>query len=703
MNLKLLENQLGISSGQIKKVIQLFDDGATVPFIARYRKEVTQSLDEVQILAIKTGYEKQQKLIKRKESILDSIKEQGKLTPALQKKIEDCWDENLLEDIYLPFKKSRKTKADIAKEKGLEGLAKLIWAQKTDGLQSAAKNYINKSVKTEDEALEGARHIIAEWINQNLSTRKVIREVFTRHAFVTAKVVKKKKEEAQVYTDYFDYSEPLKRCPSHRLLAVFRGEEEGMLKVKIGIDEERAVEKLSRYYVNSRGACAQEMETAIKDSLKRLIFPSIENETKKIAKQKADLEAIKVFANNLKQLLLSAPLGEVPILALDPGFRTGCKVVVLDAHGGLLKNTTIYPHPPQQKIAESTATINELVKKYKVKHIAIGNGTAGRESYQFLQNMGCDAELYMVNENGASIYSASEIARLEFPDQDLTVRGAVSIGRRLMDPLAELVKLDPKSIGVGQYQHDVNQTLLKEELNQVVESCVNAIGVNLNTASPYLLQHVSGLGPKLAENIIHYRQEIGGFQERKELLKVPRMGKKAYEQAAGFLRIKEGKNPLDNTGIHPERYTITKKILKTEGIDPKNFKDQTDKIFGIKLSAYTTEEVGMPTLKDIVAELKKPGIDPRGAAKAVKFSARIKTIEDLEKGMILTGIVNNLTKFGAFVDIGIKDSALLHISEITNKFIKDPAEVLSLNQEVRVKVMDIDVVRKRISITMKFA
>jgi len=486
------------------------------------------------------------------------------------------------------------------------------------------------------------------------------------------------------------------------LLAVFRGEEEGFLRVSIGIDEDRAIEKLSHYYINSRGACANEMELAIIDSLKRLIFPSIENETKKIAKQKADLEAIKVFANNLKQLLLSAPLGEVPILALDPGFRTGCKVVVLDGHGELLNNTTIYPHPPQQKTEKSASIINELVKKYKINHIAIGNGTAGRESYQFLQDMACDAELYMVNENGASIYSASEIARLEFPDLDLTVRGAVSIGRRLMDPLAELVKIDPKSIGVGQYQHDVNQTLLKEELNQVVESCVNTIGVNLNTASPFLLQHVSGLGPKLAENIIQYRQEIGGFQERKELLKVPRMGKKAYEQAAGFLRIKGGKNPLDNTGIHPERYVLTKKIFKKEGIDPSALKEQKEKLSGIKLSAYTTDEVGMPTLKDMIKELQKPGIDPRGAATAVKFSTKIKSIEDLERGMILTGIVSNLTKFGAFVDIGIKDSALLHISEITNKFIKDPAEVLSLNQEIKVKVKEIDVARKRISITMKY-
>ncbi len=702
MNLRLLEQQLGISPKQIQTVISLLDKDATVPFIARYRKELTGSLDEVQILAIKQAYERQLKLIKRKAAILDIIAEQNKLTPALRQSIDNCWDEHALEDLYLPFKKSRKTKADIAKERGLEGLAKLISAQKQSQLSQSAKSFLNKDVPTVEEALQGARYIIAAWMNENLSTRQVIRDMYARHARIESAVVKKKKAEAMTYKDYFQYSESLQRCPSHRLLAVFRGEEEGLLKASITIDSERAIEKLSRYYINSNGDCAQQIELAIKDALKRLIGPSIENEVRKEAKLKADQEAISVFANNLKQLLLSPPLGELPVLALDPGFRTGCKLVVLDEHGTLVHHSTIFPHPPQNKTTEAAAQIRQQLDRHHIKHIAIGDGTAGRESYRFLQQLNLDVELYMVNENGASIYSASEIAREEFPDKDITVRGAVSIGRRLMDPLAELVKIDAKSIGVGQYQHDVNQSLLKEELAQVVVSCVNQVGINLNTASPYVLQYVSGLGPKLAQNIIEYRHEIGGFTERKELLKVPRMGKKAFEQAAGFLRIKDGKNPLDNTGIHPERYSLVNAMLKREGISTEAIHQKKESISHIPLQQYVGDDIGLPTLTDIITELKKPGIDPRGAATTVQFSDQINSIEDLSTGQILTGIVNNLTKFGAFINIGIKDSALLHISQITNKFIKDPAEVLALNQEVKVKVLDVDVERKRISVTMKY-
>lgn len=702
MNLAVLGNQLGISTPQIERVINLVQEDATVPFIARYRKELTGSLDEVQIADIKKAYEKQLKFIKRKHAILEIIKEQGKLTPSLQQIIEKCWNEIELEDLYLPFKKSRKTKADIARENGLEGLAKLISAQKSNDVSHAAQSFLNNAVSTVDDALQGARYIIASWINENLNTRQHIRDMYKKHARVESIVVKKKIKEAQKYKDYFNYSESLNRCPSHRLLAVFRAEEEGLLKVNVKIDTDRAVDKLSRYYIKSSGACADQILLAIKDSLKRLICPSLENERRKEAKTTADIDAIQVFANNLSQLLLSAPLGQVPVLALDPGFRTGCKVVILDEHGSLLHNTTIFPHPPQKQDQSAAAEIKQLIKKFEIKHIAIGDGTAGRESYQFFQSLGLDLELYMVNENGASIYSASEVAREEFPDKDITVRGAVSIGRRLMDPLAELVKIEAKSIGVGQYQHDVNQTLLQEELDKVVVSCVNKIGINLNTASPYLLQYVSGLGPKLAQNIIQFRHENGGFSQRKELLQVPRMGKKAYEQAAGFLRISGGNNPLDDTGIHPERYKLVKTIFKEQKVDPFKLGDQKDKLAQINWASYVNDEVGMPTLRDIRDELQKPGIDPRGAAQSVQFSDEIKSIEDVEPGMVLQAIVNNLTKFGAFVNIGIKDSALLHISEITDRFIKDPAEVLSLNQELSVKVKEVDKARHRIAVTLKF-
>ncbi len=696
MNLPLLSNQLGINQRIVQSVITLLEDGATVPFIARYRKEVTNSLDEVQIEAIETGRKQQLALIKRKETILKAIQEQGKLDDKLKTLIGGCWDINQLEDIYLPFKKSRKTRADKAKEQGLEGLAKLISAQRNPDIKSATRQFVKGSVKSVDDALQGARDIIAEWVSENPKSRQMIREMFTKHAQLSSKVVANKKEDAQVYRDYFAYSEKLSKCPSHRLLAVWRGEEEGFLRVSIDVDKERAFERLARYYIKSSGAAADQLELAIKDSLKRLIFPSLANEVKKEAKAKADKEAIKVFASNVRQLLLAPPIGEVAVLALDPGFRTGCKVAVIDANGELLFDTAIYPHPPQKQVAKATDEIKHLIRKYAVKHIAIGNGTAGRESYDFIKSLGLDVEVHLVNENGASIYSASKIARDEFPDKDITVRGAVSIGRRLKDPLAELVKIDPKSIGVGQYQHDVNQVLLKEELEKVVSSCVNAVGINLNTASPHVLQFVSGLGPKLAENIVNYRKDIGRFESRVQLKKVPRMGAKAFEQAAGFLRVRDGKNVLDNTGIHPERYAVVKQLLKKENITIEKAKS-----YKPDLKQYVSEAVGLPTLQDIWKELQKPGLDPRGEAVATEFSADIRSMTDLSEGMVLSAVVTNLTKFGAFVDLGIKEAALLHISEIVDKYISDPSEVLHLNQQIEVKVLSIDVDRKRVGVSMK--
>lgn len=699
---KQIQIRTGLPARSIDHVLQLLSEGATVPFIARYRKERTGSLDEVQIAQIQQELEKLNKLEKRKESILTAIDEQGKLTPELSKKIKDCWSAIFLEDIYLPYKKSRKTKADAAREQGLEPLAKIISAQRSSNLYSEARRYVKGGVKDVDAALEGARYIIAAWMNENIAMRSAIRTMFERWAVISSKVVKKHKEKAEKYKDYFEFAESLKKCPSHRLLALYRGEEEGLLRVKITIDEDRAHDKLGRYYVKSRGDCAEQIDMAIDDALKRLILPSIENEFRKASKKKADEEAIEVFVNNLRQLLLAAPLGDKSVLAIDPGFRTGCKIVILDEHGQLIINDTIYPHPPQSAKLETEEKVLTWIEKYKLKYIAIGNGTAGRETYQFLRDMNLDAELYMVNESGASIYSASAAAREEFPSLDLTVRGAISIGRRLMDPLAELVKIDAKSIGVGQYQHDVNQAQLKDNLDKTVVSCVNAVGVNLNTASRHLLQYVSGVGPTLADNIIKHRQEIDGFSKRNELLKVARMGQKAFEQAAGFLRIKDGSQPLDNTGVHPERYALVKKMLHDHHVDINQLEIHKSKIEKIDIQRYASDDVGLPTLKDIISELLKPGLDTRGAAQPVMFSSQIKSISDLKQGMTLTGIVNNLTKFGAFVDLGIKESALLHISQITDRYIKDPSEILSLQQQVNVKVLDIDVVRKRVSLTMKF-
>jgi len=708
VHVRLICNELGLDKKAVRSALLLLTDGATVPFIARYRKEQTGSLDEVAILNIDQAYKKLTDLIKRKQTILESIEEQGSLTPSLKTKIEGCWNRVVLEDIYLPFKRKIKTKATIARGRGLEPLAKIIMAQNTSDLKSSCKKFITNDVPKVDDACEGARHIIAEWINENAQNRSRIRQLYQKTSILESTVVKKKKKEAIKYTDYFDFDEPLKKAPSHRVLAIFRGEKESLLRCKITVDQDSAFRIIADQVIKDLySECGQQISMSIEDSLKRLMLPSIETEFKNKAKEKADLEAIRVFQNNLKNLLLEAPLGNKITMAIDPGFRTGCKVVVLNERGELLINDTIYPHPPQKQIEVSTKTIVKLLKKYKVHAIAIGNGTAGRETYQVLKeafdktNLADKVQLHLVNESGASIYSASPIAREEFPNHDITVRGAVSIGRRLMDPLSELVKIDAKSIGVGQYQHDVNQKLLKESLDNTVLLCVNSVGINLNSANEYILQHISGLGPKLAKNIIEYRKSNGSFKKREELAKVPRMGKKAYEQSAGFLRIKNGVNPLDDTGVHPESYKIIKKISKDIKQDITHIIQNEPLIQKLDLSRYIGEKIGMPTLLDIVKELKKPGLDPRGEARMVKFSDSVNSIEDLKEGQILHGIVSNVTKFGAFIDLGIKDSGLVHISQITNRFISDPSEELAVNQEVRVKVMELDVKRKRISLTMK--
>ena len=702
--INILIQQVNLPERAVKNTLALLREGATIPFISRYRKEMTGSLDEVQVGLIKEELQKLDELIKRKESILKTIKDQDSLTPALKKKIELCWDPIRLEDIYLPFKKKVKTKARVARDNGLEPLAKLITSERNEDLRKHAQGYINKMVPDVVAALEGARHIIAEWVNENTRCRELIRGQYKKFGLVESKVVKKKKEEAGKYEMYFDYSERLSRIPSHRILAIFRGEKEGLLKAKISIEDENAQRGIENIMIkNPRGKSTDHIRTAIEDALKRLLLPSIENEFKKAAKQKADEEAIQVFSKNLKDLLLAAPLGSKRILAIDPGFRTGCKVAALDEKGDLLEDTTIYPHPPQSKRDEAMYSVQHLVEKHGIEAISVGNGTAGKETFQMLNkhNFGTELEVFFVNESGASIYSASKIAREEFPDKDITVRGSISIGRRLMDPLAELVKIDPKSIGVGQYQHDVNQTKLKENLDTTIASCVNAVGINLNTASQHLLAHVSGLGQVLGKNIVEFRKENGSFTERKQLKKVARMGNKAFEQSAGFLRIKEGKNPLDNTGVHPESYHVVKQMAKDLGCDLKSLIDNKELIKSIDLKKYVTDKIGLPTLKDIQKELDKPGLDPRGKAKAVAFSDHINKITDLSEGMILPGVINNVTKFGAFVDIGIKESGLVHISEIVNRFISDPAEVVSVNQEVKVKVIGIDEEKGRVSLSMK--
>jgi uncharacterized protein len=692
-----------VSERQVSKTMALLDEGATIPFISRYRKEITGGLDEVEIAHIMDAYGKLKELAKRRETILKTIEEQEKLTPELRKRIENCWDGAELEDIYLPYKPKRQTRAEIARKKGLEPLAGILMTQLERDVQSRAMSFVKGDVKSPEEALQGARDIVAEWINEDAAARNSIRNLFSREAVISSKVIKGKEAEGDKFRDYFDFSEPLKRCSSHRILAMRRGENEGFLRVSIDPDDGRCIEALNRKFVKGYTASSEQVEEAAKDAYKRLLKPSIETEFAAQSREKADAEAIKVFSENLKQLLLAPPLGQKRVLGVDPGYRTGCKLVCLDAQGNLLHNETIYPHPPQNEKTKAGVKVSALVSAYNIEAIAIGNGTASRETEDFISGLRYDrkVQVFVVSENGASVYSASKTAREEFPDYDVTVRGSVSIGRRLMDPLAELVKIEPKSIGVGQYQHDVDQNSLKKSLDQTVENCVNLVGVNVNTASKHLLTYVSGLGPALAENIVKYRMEQGAFKSRRDLLKVPRMGEKAFEQSAGFLRIPDAENPLDNSAVHPESYHIVEKMARdlsvsvSELIADKALKKQ------LQPERYITEKTGMPTLKDILEELDKPGRDPRKVIKIFEFDRSIKTIHDLREGMELPGIINNITNFGCFVDIGIKENGLVHISELADRFVSDPTEVVSVHQHVKVRVLSVDLERKRIQLSMK--
>lgn len=703
---QMIATALKLPVHRVENTLKLLQGGATIPFISRYRKEATGGLDEVQIGDIHTRYEKLCELAKRKETVLSTIEEQGKLTDTLRERISNCWDATELEDIYLPFKPKRKTRAEAARQKGLEPLTMLLLMQRENNLSARVRQFVKGDVKDEEDALKGARDIIAEQVNEDERARNLIRNQFSRQAMITSKVVKgKEKEEAALkYRDYFDFSEPLKKCTSHRLLAIRRGEAEGILKVSITPDDESAcTERLERQYVHGNGECSAQVTEAVNDAYKRLLKPAIETEFSALSKEKADEEAIRVFAENLRQLLLAPPMGQKRTMGIDPGYRTGCKVVCLDAQGTLLHNEAIYPHPPKSETALAGRKLVKLVEQYKIEAIAIGNGTASRETERFVTSQRYDREVqvFVVSEDGASIYSASKIARDEFPEYDVTVRGAVSIGRRLMDPLAELVKIDAKSIGVGQYQHDVDQSKLKASLDQTVESCVNLVGVNVNTASKHLLTYVSGLGPTLAQNIVDYRTENGAFHSRKELLKVPRMGAKAFEQCAGFLRIPQADNPLDNSAVHPESYAIVEKMAKdlkcsvADLIKNKELRSQID------IKNYVTDTVGLPTLTDILQELDKPGRDPRQKIQVFEFDKNVQTIDDLREGMELPGIINNITNFGCFVDIGIKENGLVHISQLADKFVSDPTTVVSMHQHVRVRVLSIDHERKRIQLTMK--
>lgn len=702
----MIATALKLPVHRVENTLKLLQGGATIPFISRYRKEATGGLDEVQIGDIHTRYEKLCELAKRKETVLSTIEEQGKLTDALRERITNCWDATELEDIYLPFKPKRKTRAEVARQKGLEPLAMLLLMQRENNLSARVRSFVKGEVKDEEDALKGARDIIAEQVNEDERARNLIRNQFSRQAMIISKVVKgKEKEEAALkYRDYFDFSEPLKKCTSHRLLAIRRGEAEGILKVSITPDDETAcTERLERQYVHGNGECSAQVAEAVNDAYKRLLKPAIETEFSALSKEKADEEAIRVFAENLRQLLLAPPLGQKRTMGIDPGYRTGCKVVCLDAQGNLLHNEAIYPHPPKSETALAGRKLVKLVEQYKIEAIAIGNGTASRETERFVTSQRYDREVqvFVVSEDGASIYSASKIAREEFPEYDVTVRGAVSIGRRLMDPLAELVKIDAKSIGVGQYQHDVDQTKLKASLDQTVESCVNLVGVNVNTASKHLLTYVSGLGPTLAQNIVNYRAENGAFHSRKELLKVPRMGAKAFEQCAGFLRIPHADNPLDNSAVHPESYAIVEKMAKDLKCSVADLIKNKDLRSQIDIKNYVTDTVGLPTLTDIMQELDKPGRDPRQKIQVFEFDKNVQTIDDLREGMELPGIINNITNFGCFVDIGIKENGLVHISQLADKFVSDPTTVVSMHQHVRVRVLSIDHERKRIQLTMK--
>ena len=716
---RLLSSELHLQEHAVENTLKLLDEGCTIPFISRYRKERTGGLDEVQITAISNRLEQLQEIAKRKETVVRTITEQEKMTPELQKRIDDCWDSTTLEDIYLPYKPKRRTRAQVAREQGLEPLAKILLEQREKDPKRAA-NYqlsiLNSQLSVED-ALKGAQDIIAEQVSEDERSRNQVRSAFRREAFIESKVVKSKKDtdEAQKYSDYFEWEEPLKRCSSHRLLAMRRGENEGILRVSITIDDEEAIRRLQRSLPPSpskeRGsqACRKLLEKAVEDGYKRLLLPSIETEFMNLSKEKADEEAIRVFAENLRQLLLSAPLGQKRVMGIDPGFRTGCKVVCLDAQGSLLHHEAIFPHPPVNHRMQATVHVQQMMKDYDIEAIAIGNGTASRETKEFVEDCikslpspyGSGVRLFVVSEDGASVYSASKVARDEFPDEDVTVRGAVSIGRRLMDPLAELVKIDPKSIGVGQYQHDVDQTMLKHSLDQTVESCVNLVGVNLNTASHHLLTYVSGLGPVLAQNIVNYRKANGAFTSRAQLKKVPRLGPAAYQQCAGFLRIPNAKNPLDNSAVHPESYHVVEQMAKDQGCSVSDLINNKDTREQIDIKRYVTDEVGLPTLTDIMKELEKPGRDPREQIEAFEFDSSVQTVEDLREGMELPGIVTNITNFGAFVDIGVHQDGLVHVSQLADRYVSDPTQVVRLHQHVRVRVIGVDLRRQRISLSMK--
>lgn len=700
----LIAQALQAGARQIEQTLALLDGGATIPFISRYRKEATGGMDEVQVEEIKNRYERLQETSKRKSTILSSIEEQGKLTDDLRNRIENSWDATELEDIYLPYKPRRRTRAEIARQQGLEPLARILLAQNEPFPSQRATRFIKDEIADEESALKGACDIIAEWVSENEQSRQAVRAQFAREAIITSKVVKGKESEGDKYRDYFDWSEPLRKCSSHRLLAIRRGESEGFLKVSISpADDERCTDRLLRQYIKGKNESSHWVEQSVKDSYKRLIKPSIETEFAALSKEKADTEAIRIFAENLRQLLLAPPLGQKRVLGIDPGFRTGCKIVCLDAQGNLLHNETIYPHPPQQDKSGAARKIVHLVEAYKIEAIAIGNGTASRETESFITQLRFDrkVQIFVVSENGASIYSASKIARDEFPDKDVTVRGAVSIARRLIDPLAELVKIEPRSIGVGQYQHDVDQGKLKKSLDQTVENCVNAVGVNVNTASRHLLTYISGLGPQLAQNIVDYRREHGDFKSRKELLKVPRMGEKAFEQSAGFLRIEHAANPLDNSAVHPESYPIVERMAKDLKCSVQDLIDNKELRLLINLDKYITEKAGLPTLKDIMDELEKPGRDPRQCIRVFEFDPNIRTIQDLKEGMVLPGIITNITNFGCFVDIGIKENGLVHVSQLADRYVSDPTEIVSIHQHVSVKVIGVDTERKRVQLSMK--
>ena len=704
---QLISTELHLQEHAVENTLKLLDEGCTIPFISRYRKERTGGLDEVQITSISNRLSQLQEIAKRKETIVKTITEQQKMTPDLQKRIDSCWDSTVLEDIYLPYKPKRRTRAQVAREQGLEPLATILLMQREPDPKRAAQRFVvaGGSPANVEDALKGAQDIIAEQVSEDERSRNLVRSVFRREAFIESKVVKAKKDsdEAQKYSDYFDWEEPLKRCSSHRLLAMRRGENEGILRISLTIDDEEAVQRLQRNYVHGNGPCQRLVAEAVEDGYKRLLLPSIETEFARISKERADEEAIKVFSENLRQLLLSAPLGQKRVMGIDPGFRTGCKVVCLDAQGNLLHHEAIFPHPPINHRMQATIHLQEMLKKYQVEAIAIGNGTASRETKEFVAEVLTESApaVYVVSEDGASVYSASKVARDEFPDEDVTVRGAVSIGRRLMDPLAELVKIDPKSIGVGQYQHDVDQTQLKQSLDQTVESCVNMVGVNLNTASQHLLTYVSGLGPTLAQNIVDYRKENGAFSSRAQLKKVPRLGPSAYQQCAGFLRIPAAKNPLDNSAVHPESYAVVEQMAKdchctvSDLINKKELREQID------IHRYVTAEVGLPTLTDIMKELEKPGRDPREQIEEFEFDSSVQTVEDLREGMELPGIVTNITNFGAFVDVGVHQDGLVHVSQLADRYVSDPTQVVHLHQHVRVRVIGVDLRRNRISLSMK--